>query len=163
MKTNVIYTLLACSLFISAPVTAGPQDGDGHRGHASRQGFDSARVPDPAKMLKRLERMLDLDEPQRQNLENVVTSAAPAIESLSARAREHGARIKALDPADSNYTMELQSLATTAGELATEAVLLRGTVLADIHAQLTPEQRAMLAEKLESRRDRRGRHRAPGR
>lgn len=162
MKMNVVYTLVACSLFVGTPAAAGPQDGDGHRGHAERQGFDSARVPDPAKMLKRLERVLDLDEQQRQNLENVVMSATPAIESLSTRAREHGARITALDPADSNYTSELQSLATTAGELATEAALLRGRLHADIHAQLTPEQRAVLAQKLELRRDRRGRHRAPG-
>lgn len=163
MKMNVVYTLVACSLFVSAPAAAGPQDGNGHRGHAERQGIDSARGPDPARMLKRLERILDLDEQQRQDLENVVTSTTPAIESLSARAREHGARITALDPADSNYTSELQSLATTAGELAAEAVLLRGTLLADIHAHLTPEQRAVVAEKLELRRDRRGRHRAPGR
>lgn len=163
MKMNVVYTLVACSVFASAPVAAGPQEGDGHRGHAERQGFDSTRVPDPAKMLKRLERILDLDGQQRQNLENVVTSAAPAVESLSARAREHGARIKALDPADSNYTSELQGLATTAGELASEAVLLRGTLLANIHAHLTPEQRTVLAETLDSRRDRRGRHRPSGR
>jgi len=162
MKMNVVYILAACSLFVGAPAAAGPQDGDGYRGHAERPGFAGTHVPDPAKMLKRLERMLDLDEQQRQELENVLTSATPAIESLGARAREYGARITALDPADSHYTSELQSLATMAGELATEAVLLRGTVLADIHAHLTPEQRAVLAEKLELRHSRRGRHRAPG-
>ena len=114
------------------------------RGPGHRMNHDE--FGDPARMLKMMTRHLDLDEPQSQNIENILTAAKPEIDALRERAQATRKAMHELDVSDPAYGTDLQNLSTQIGALTSEATLLHGRLRADVLAQLTVEQRERAAE-----------------
>lgn len=128
-------------------------DDDGRREHSRWH----ARGPaNPERMVEMMTRRLGLDEVQAQNVANIITSAQPEFETLRESGQSHRAAMRELDVSDPDYGTKLQNLAAEKGELAAAVTQLRGRIRADIHAVLTPEQQAQLAQFEENRRDGRG-------
>lgn len=129
---------------------------DGKKSPRNRQ-FDGPGfgLPHAGMMSGRMAERLGLDETQRESVDNILSAAKPEMKALRERARANHDAMKALSPGDP----EVQSIATSNGELATEATLLFARVRGEIDAVLTDEQRAQLAQLKEERGDRGGRGR----
>lgn len=115
---------------------------------ATRSEHDHRHVARAPELLEHLARRMDLDETQTQNIRNIVDAAAPEIEAMRERMHENRKAIRDLDIDDPNHDAELQRLADDNGYLAAEATRLFGRLRADIHAQLTPEQRVETKERM---------------
>ena len=83
---------------------------------------------------------LDLDETQRETVKNIMEAAQPEMKALREKLRANHDALQALDVGDP----EVQNIAASNGELATEATLLFSRIRGEIHAVLTDEQRAQL-------------------
>lgn len=150
MKSYLPIVLLA-SLALTAGAAAA--DERGGPGFGGRHG-DMSQFRDPARMVERMSRVLDLDELQEQNINNIVSAATPEIDALRDRRKSTREAMRALDPADPDYSAKLSTLATDIGELATESTLLLGRVRLEVSEQLTDAQKAELKEAFEQRRGR---------
>lgn len=159
MNRHYVSLLAVATLLVAMPVHAQSDDGaDVRAGHAAggRHGPGMRGMHDPARFAERLQRRLELDDVQRQAIENVLLAAKPEMEALRERARAHRAAAAALAPGADNYDAVLEQQAREASELAAEKVRLLGRVRADVATQLTEEQRAGLDAMMSERRDRRG-------
>lgn len=150
MKSSILIFTTLLTLLASAHAIA---EGDGRHDRGGH--FSMMNKSSPERILQRLERVIELDDAQRQVLANVVASAQPEFDALKQHSREHAATLRALDVDDPDYTVKLQNLAATAGELATQSVLLHGRLHADIEAELTDAQQSALENARESHRERR--------
>lgn len=147
-----LLAILASTLMVSAfdTTVAAQNEGDveaqqeRHREHRGMRGQGSG---DPSRMLRMLSRHLDLDDTQTQAISNILDASQPEIDALRESASANRQAIRALDVGDADYGAQLQNLAATSGELATQSVLLHGKVRADVQAVLTPEQVQQLAER----------------
>ena len=110
-----------------------------------KRGFGGPGAGFPDKMLERMSEHLDLDETQRQSVENILEASKPEFEALRDRFTANREALQALDPADASYSVNLEAAAAENGRLATEATLLRSRVRTEINAVLTEEQREKLA------------------
>lgn len=120
-------------------------DGKRHmRGAGHRMQHDG--FGDPARMLERMTRHLDLDDTQSQTIGNIIAAAKPEIDALHERAQATRKAMHELDVDDPEYGSNLQNLSTQIGALTSEAALLHGRLRADVFAELTPEQRERAAE-----------------
>jgi Spy/CpxP family protein refolding chaperone len=130
--------------------------GAGHRGYHHEFG-------DPARMLERMTRHLELDDTQSQTIGNILEAARPEIDALRERAQTSRKAMHELDVNASDYGARLQNLSTEIGALTAAATLLHGRLRADVFAELTPEQRERAAAGRSKMRDRDrhggGRHR----
>ena len=149
MKTYLPIVLLA-SLALTAGVGVAHERGGGWSG--ARAGM--AEFRDPARMVERMSRILDLDELQEQNISNILTAAQPEIDALRERGKANREAMRALDTSDPDYSTKLNTLASDIGELATEATLLFGRVRLEVTGQLSDEQAAELQQAFEQRRGR---------
>ncbi len=101
---------------------------------------------------------LDLDDTQRQSIENIIATAKPDIETLREQSRANREALDALDTSTAGNLQELQNLAAENGRLATESTLLKFRVRSEILSALNDEQRAALESREDRSRDgRRGR------
>ncbi len=100
--------------------------------------------PGPGLMLEHMADHLDLDDAQRDAVNNILEAAKPEIEALREKARANREALEALDANDAAYSTELNNIAMSNGELATEGTLLFTRIRADVHAVLTDEQIAKL-------------------
>ena len=165
MKTYLLLVMSAAAL-ASGPGIVSAQTDDGRsadreygsgKGRHGRHGFR-----DPARMVERMTRHLDLDETQQQTISNIVEAARPEFESLRERGMANRTAMRELDPADADYSAKLNNLAIENGELVAEGTMLFGRVRSEIAAELTDEQRAELEDLMSERRERfRHRHRGP--
>ena len=92
---------------------------------------------------------LELDEAQRQAVQNIQLASEPEVTALRERVQSNREQMKALnsnDPNDPNRSALLNDIAIEKGQLATEATLLFDRVRNEISAVLTDEQRAMVEE-----------------
>lgn len=137
-----------------AALTLADASAEGHPGGRGPHAGDFAHFGDPARMVDRMARHLDLSDSQRQNLENVIAAARPQMDDLRDRARQTFEAIRSLDVDDPDYHARLNNLAAEAGELATSATLLMGGLRADVSRELTEEQRAELATFMEQKHER---------
>lgn len=137
-----LLSLLALSLVAEA-----------HPGGGMKRGFGGPGAGFPDEMLERMAEHLDLDETQRQSVQNIVAAAKPEFEALRERFKANREALRALDPADASYSVDLEAAAAENGRLATEATLLRSRVRAEIDTVLTEEQREQLALRKERFRD----------
>jgi len=140
----VILTLLA---FASA---ANADDGRGGA-YGDRSGMQRGPMIS-ARMLDRL----DLDDTQRQTVDNIVEAARPEFDALRERKQSNRTALSDLDPADASYAIDLETAAAENGQLAKEMTLLIFRVRNEVNAVLTDDQRAALKERMERHRDRRG-------
>ncbi len=114
--------------------------------------------PGPGLMLEHMADHLDLDEAQRNAVSNIFEAARPEIEALREKARANREALEALDVNDAAYSTELNNIAISNGELATEGTLLFTRIRSEVHAVLTDEQIAKL-ERGKERMKRRFEHR----
>jgi Spy/CpxP family protein refolding chaperone len=140
----VVLTLLA---FASA---ANADDGRGD-GYGNRTGMERGPMI-PARILDRL----DLDDTQRQTVDNIFEAAKPEFDALRARKQANRTLLAELNPADANYVIDLEAAAAENGQLAKDATLLFSRVRNEVNAVLSDDQRARLKERMDRRKDRRG-------
>ena len=101
-------------------------------------------------MIQRMADRLELDDDQRQSVQNIMSAARPEIEALREQLRANHEALQSLGPDDP----ELQNIAMSNGALATEGTLLFARIRSDIDAVLTDDQRTKLAELKDRKRDR---------
>ena len=132
----------------------GSRDGN-HRSWGHRGGHGpGAAFRDPAKMIERMARHLDLDETQQQTINNIVEAARPEFETLREQARENRTAMRELETTDPDYSAKLNNLAVQNGELMASGTILFGRVRAELAAELTEEQRAKLEARMQEGRKR---------
>ena len=133
---------------LSTIAYAGSNDGrPGPGRHGGGPGFG---MPDPGMMIGRMAERLDLDDAQRESVKNIMEAAKPELQALREQFRANQEALQALDAGDP----EIQNIAISNGELATEATLLFSRIRGEFHAVLTDEQLAKAAELKEQRKER---------
>ena len=155
MKTYLLIFLSAAALFSGVEgVSAQSEDRAANKGHAGERhghrGFGRG-FGDPARMIERMSRHLDLDETQQQNIRNIIDAARPEFDELRERARSNRKAMRELDTSNPDYSALLNNLAMENGELVAEGTMLFGRVRSEVDAQLTDAQRAELAEAMQAR------------
>lgn len=161
MKRQLI-TALSVALLAATSGTAmaaQPEAQDGYdRHHAKSRFHRGARHEafDPQAMIRHLERKLELDAKQQQEIDNILSAAKPQMDALRERAEANRKAMHELDAGDSNHEAKLNNLAAEKGAIVTEQAMLHGRLKADIHAVLTPEQRQELSTRSGKIRDRFG-------
>ncbi len=98
----------------------------------------------PGLMLEHMADHLDLDDAQRDAVNNIIEASKPEIQALREKARANREALEALDANDAAYSAELNNIAISNGELATEGTLLFTRIRTEVHAVLTDEQIAKL-------------------
>jgi Spy/CpxP family protein refolding chaperone len=101
-------------------------------------------------MIGRMAKRLDLDDAQRESVKNIMEAAKPELKALREQFRANQEALQALDAGDP----EVQNIATSNGQLATEATLLFSRIRGEFHAVLTDEQLAKAAELKAERKER---------
>lgn len=109
--------------------------------------------PGPGMMLEHMADHLDLDDAQRESVRNILEAARPEIEALRAQFRANRDALEALDASDPAYSAELNSIAISNGQLATEGTLLFTRIRTEVHAVLTDEQLEKLARSKQRMRE----------
>lgn len=123
-----------------------------------RQGKHGGREGTAGHFSERMADRLELDETQRQAVENIQLAAEPEIIALRERKQANREKMKALDPNDPNRSALLNDIAVEQGQLATESTLLFDRVRTELSAVLTEEQRAK-AEEFAGRKGKQGKRR----
>ena len=153
MKANgtEIASLLPAIILLSLMALAPAANADSERGDGHGKRFGMERGPMiSARMLGRL----DLDDTQRQTVDNIFEAAKPEFDALREHKRANRASLAALDPASDSYSIDLEAIAAENGRLASEATLLFSRVHNDVNAVLTEDQRAKLEQGMERRKER---------
>jgi len=157
----VMGLLIAVSLGSSAHAEPG-EHADDHR-HGMPGGGWRSHDQRIEKMAERLE----LDDTQRQTVQNIIDAARPEMDALHKRMRVNRENARSVDSNDPDRAVLLNDIAVEKGQLVTEGALLFDRVHNDVSAVLTDEQRekfAELRERMLDRFDRHGRdHRRDGR
>ena len=104
----------------------------------------------PGLMLEHMADHLDLDDSQRQAVTNILEAAKPEIEALREQVRANREALASLEADDPAYSAQINDIAISNGQLATEGTLLFTRVRGEVHAVLTDEQ----LEKLERGKER---------
>ena len=149
MNKTAVLALVTTGL-LATSAYAGPGDRQGPR---DRQ-FDGPGfgMPHPGMRIERMAERLGLDDAQRETVKNIMEAAKPEMQALREKTKANRDALKTLAADDP----EVQNIAISNGELATEATLLHARVRGEIDAVLTDEQRAKLAEFKASKDERRG-------
>lgn len=153
--------ILAILVSVTSVVVAqeeGAVDSDQRKHHDRGMGHDGMqgmRMGNPVHRLERIQKHLDLDETQTQQMSNIFDAARPEIEVLRVALRENREAMRTLDTSDPDYSAKLQNLSTANADLAAKMTLLHGRLRAEVHAVLTPEQMQMIEQRGEHFRGRR--------
>lgn len=141
----VLLVVLSTAMFSTAALA--------HRGGGAPGFFGGGpdgAFPGPGLMIEHMADHLDLDDSQREQVQNIVEAARPEIEALREQLRANREALGSLDADDPAYSTQLNDIAVSNGQLATEGTLLFTRVRSEINAVLTEEQR----DKLERGKDR---------
>ena len=101
--------------------------------------------PGPGLMIEHMADHLDLDDTQRESVQNILEAARPELEALREQVRTNREALRTLEASDPAYSTELNNIALSNGQLATEGTLLLTRLRTEIDAVLTDEQRDKLA------------------
>ncbi|MDX2412460.1 MAG: Spy/CpxP family protein refolding chaperone [Woeseiaceae bacterium] len=123
---------------------------DGRPGPGRHGGGPGFGMPDPGMMIGRMAEHLDLDDVQRESVKNIMEAAKPELKALREQFSSNREALQALDAGDP----EVQNIAISNGQLATEGTLLFSRIRGEIHAVLTDEQLAKAAELKDQRKER---------
>jgi len=149
MKTKKAVLLAFVSVAVlSTAAYAG--SGEGRHGPTRHFGGPGFGMHEPGMLIGRMAEHLDLDDAQRESVNNIVSAAKPEIEALREKVRANHEALRTLDASDP----EVQNIAISNGELATEGTLLFSRIRSEVNAVLTDEQRAKLDTAKEHRRER---------
>ena len=146
-KKNVLLAIVSVAVLSTAAYAIAGDERHGGGRHFGGPGFG---MPDPGMMIGRMAEHLDLDDVQRESVKNIVSAAQPEFEALREKFQANRAALSTGDLSDA----EVQNIAISNGEVATEGTLLFARVRSEINALLTDEQRAQLAEMKENRQER---------
>jgi len=158
MSNKIVAVATAVMMCTAAGTYAFAQDSEGldgkrHMRGAGHRGYHN-EFGDPARMLERMTRHLELDDTQSQTIGNIIEAARPEIGALHERMKASRTAMHELDVNAADYGAKLQNLSTEIGALTAEATLLHGRLRADVFAELTPEQRERAAAGRSRMRDR---------
>ncbi len=149
MMKKFLAATIAAVICTAAGTYAFAQDAEGHDGmrHMRWAGhrMQHDEFGDPARLVERMTRHLELDDTQSQAIGNILAAAKPEIDALRERARANREAMHSLDVNDPDYGSNLQNLSVGIGALTSEATLLHGRLRAEVYAELTPEQRERAA------------------
>lgn len=159
MKKQLAAAVAMAALATTAGVTLADQEPDAAERRLYR-GAGMHGMGDPARVVEHLDRVLELEDSQRQRIEDIVGAARPEMEALRQRAGENHKALRELDVNDDGYDARLANLAREKGDIAAEMALLHGRMKVEIAEVLTPEQRQEFAEAGgRMHRDHKGKHR----
>lgn len=149
MKTKkaVLLAFVSVAVLSTIAYAGGSEGRPGPGRHFGGHGFG---MPDPGMMIGRMAEHLDLDDVQRESVKNIVDAAKPEMKALREQFSANHEALQALDAGDP----EVQNIAISNGQLATEGTLLFARIRGEIHAVLTDEQLAKAAELKEQRKER---------
>ncbi len=133
--------LLAVVSTLALSTSANAEFGGGPRGLFG----PGAGFPGPELMFEHIADHLELDDTQRESVQNILGAAKPELEALRDQARSNREALMALDTSDAAYSAEVNNIAISNGQLATEGTLLATRIRGEINAVLTDEQREKLA------------------
>ena len=150
-KLTTVLLSLGLMAALSTNVQAGPAGGPPGL-FGGGPGF-----PGPGLMLEHMADHLDLDDAQQESVRNILEAARPEIEALRDQVRANREALEALDTSDAAYSAELNNIAISNGQLATEGTLLFSRIRTEVSAVLTDEQREKLARGKERMRKAYGR------
>lgn len=147
-------SLLVAIFVLSLLAFTSASHAEGQRGDRHSKGFGANGQMFTERMAKRL----DLDDTQRQSVDNILQAAKPEMDALREQMRANRAALAALDTESAGYSVELEQAATEKGRLTTEATLLFSRVRSEVGAVLTEEQlaKAQRSQKRGKQRGRRG-------
>ena len=136
MKLHTV--MLLAALAIAVPATQ----------VSAKPGFGGdplmAGAGNPEMMLEHMADHLDLTDEQRDAVKNILQAAQPEVEALRDQVRANRDAIKELDPTDAADMAEVNNIAISNGELATNGTLLAVRIRGEVHAVLTDDQIAKL-------------------
>ena len=107
-------------------------------------------------MVERMANHLNLDDIQRQTVQNILDAAQAEIDALRERGKANHDAMRALDASNPDHSALINNIAIENGQLATEGTLLHDRIRNDINAVLTDEQREKLAQGRDGMRKRWG-------
>ena len=142
MKIHTV-VLLAIVSTMTLSTTAHAEFGGGPRGLFGPGA--GAGFPGPELMLEHIADHLELDDTQRETVHNILEAARPELEALRDQARSNREALMALDASEAAYSAEVNNIAISNGQLATEGTLLATRIRGEINAVLTDAQREKLA------------------
>ena len=99
----------------------------------------------PGLMIEHMADHLDLDDEQRETVRNIMEAVKPEFEALREQFRANREALASLEAGAPAYSTELNDIAVSNGQLATEGTLLFARVRSEVHAVLSEEQREKLA------------------
>ncbi len=139
LNTVVLLTILSIAALASTA--------QAHRGGPPGLfgGGPDGAFPGPGLMIEHMADHLDLDDTQRLQVQNIVAAARPEFEALREQLRANREALESLATDDPAYATQLNDIAVSNGQLATEGTLLFTRVRNEIHAVLTDEQLEKLA------------------
>lgn len=147
-KRAGLLAFVAAAMFATIAYAGGNDGRPGPGRHGDGFGFG---MPDPGMMIERMARHLELDDTQRESVKNIMEAAKPEMKTMREQFRANLDALQSLDAGDP----EIQNIAISNGELATEGTLLFSRIRGELHAVLTEEQIAKVAELKEQRKERR--------
>ena len=155
-----VFAVVTALVLLSGATSGFTQEDDGYHGarDGHHRGMRGDRSRDPARMIEKMSRHLDLDELQQEQMNNIVLAAQPEMDALHDRQRANRKAQHELDANDPDYSAKLSDIAAESGELTASRTMLMGSMRSEISAVLTEEQRAKLGERSDRRRHH-GRHR----
>lgn len=139
-RTIVLLTVLSVA---ALSTTAQAHRGGGHPGFLG--GGPDGAFRAPGLMIEHMADHLDLSDDQRATVDNIVEAAKPEFEALREQLRANREALESLQTDDPAYSTQLNDIAVSNGQLATEGTLLFTRVRGEIHAVLTDEQLEKLA------------------
>ena len=147
---NRIATIMLVLVASTVGTTVLAQSGDRSKGdRGDHHGMHGDKFDAPGHFSEKMADRLELDETQRQTVQNIQLAAEPEIAALRERMQANRENMMALnsnDANDPNRSTLLNDIAVEKGRLATEATLLFDRVRNEISAVLTDEQRAIAEE-----------------
>ena len=157
-RLTALIILTICTT-IAIAQDSGQSDGEHKAQHSKRMHHDGMGrgrdrgFGDPARMVEMMQRHLDLDDLQTQQLNNIMGAAKPEFQAAHVALSENREALRSLQTNDPDYDAKLQNLSSANAELAATMTLLHGRVRAEVFAVLTPEQTQMIEERRQRTRD----------
>lgn len=129
--------LAGLALIVGGAVLAQPPHHGGAHGGWSMGGMAMGG-------LHRALRELDLSPEQKETIRGIFEQARPQFQSVHEAMRANAEKLMEANPDDANYSTIVNEVSQAAGDIATGLVQQMSQVRAQIHAVLTPEQKAKL-------------------
>lgn len=134
-------TLIASSLALGSIgfVSAGHYEGKGSGYHHSMKCDHKGKNIEHR--LAKMTEQLGLTEDQASQIKSIHEKYADQKKDLRARMKENRQQLRQAMRAESLDNDKIRQLATTAGNLKTEKIILKSKIKAEVSSVLTPEQR----------------------